>query len=100
MEKREGQDKGRSIAVSIYAVFTALLLLGMAHIQIQMTQHITQQERENADLRELLNKHVQHIKSVHEASINSQLRAGEKEGFQNEIGEPKVSLVAACLMSV
>ena len=51
--------KGRSLLffMTVHVVFTILLFVAMTHVQMQMNNHIAQQERENDELRQLLRNH-------------------------------------------
>lgn len=92
MEKLERNDKKCSSLVlflSLHAVSTVLLFVGMAYIQMQMTQHIAQQERENANLRDMFNKCV-HTERSGKAK-KSAIDAKQGERFQYETMKLKVS---------
>lgn len=90
MEKLKHNDKKCSSVVlflSLHAASTVLLFVGMAHIQIQMNQHIAQQERESANLRDML-------KLVHtecSSKAKSAKDAKQRELFQYETMKLKVS---------
>ncbi|CAB3983479.1 Hypothetical predicted protein [Paramuricea clavata] len=58
LERKEPVEmfKGRSMFLFtiVHVIFTILLFVAMTHIQMQMSSHIAQQERENKELREIL----------------------------------------------
>ena len=101
MKKSEMESKtsvemfeGRSMLflTTVHIIFTILLFVAMTHVQIQMTSHIAQQERENKELREILSdyKYTSSKNGRKGAEENNHLSIEDRNKPQHNTGESKV----------
>ena len=81
--------KGRSSSffTTVHVVFTILLFVAMTHVQMQMNNHIAQQERENDELRQLLRNHqcLNIIRGGHKEEQNKDFEIEEQNKRQYDM---------------
>jgi hypothetical protein len=81
--------KGRSMFffTIVHVIFTILLFVAMTHIQMQMSSHIAQQERENKELREILTNY----EYMHTQNGDREKQTNDFEIQQRNIPQHKTS---------
>ena len=86
--------EGRSMLflTTVHIIFTILLFVAMTHVQMQMTSHIAQQERENKELREILSKykHASSRNGRDDWEENNDLQIEERNKPQHNTRKSKV----------
>ena len=86
--------EGRSMLflTTVHIIFTILLFVAMTHVQMQMANHIAQQERENKELREILSKYKYETSrnGRDDWEENTDLQIEERNQPEHNTGKSKV----------